>query len=520
MHFDPHSPLAPHPSKLNRRQLLAGLASGAALVGAGGTAGCVATNAASGRDSFTGFQSIKDDIAEGQANHPKILKAFGGAYEHARLNKYVAGIGNALAQHAEYQQYPYRFTILNTPIVNALALPGGYIYVTRGLLALASSEAELAGVLSHELAHVTARHGAESRGAQQVAQIGLLLGAIGLSAAGLPSGLMQLGQTAALAAIKGYSREHELEADTLGIRYMSRAGYDPDAMVSFLASLRAHSKVEAQLQGLPAGEVDEFNIMATHPRTVERVRQAQKLAATTKRHAEKGGRTKSGRRWGKDKYLTQIDGMMFGDDPRQGLIQGRRFVHPGLRFEFRAPKDFILRNSAKRVTGQHASGAAIVFDMSAVMRRGPAADYLEFGWAANTRLHDMERLTIDGQDAATAWAEGQNQSGPRHIRALVIRRADGRFYRFMYIAPLAQAGRWEGPFRRSGLSFRQLDAQSAARIRAQRLLVVTARPDDTVARLAKTLPFGRFNEAWFRVLNDLGPHQAINAKQRLKVIAN
>ncbi|MBT7975348.1 MAG: M48 family metalloprotease [Rhodospirillaceae bacterium] len=491
--------------------MLAGLASGAALVG---TAGCLDPNAASGRDSFTGFQSIQDDIAEGQANHPKILKAFGGVYEHRRLTGYVTRIGGTLAKYTEYQQYPYRFTILNTPIVNALALPGGYIYVTRGLLALASSEAELAGVLSHELAHVTARHGAERRGAQQVAQIGLLLGAIGLRAAGLPSGLMQLGQTAAIAAIKGYSREHELEADTLGIRYMSRAGYHPEAMVSFLRSLRAHSKVEAQLQGLPPGEVDQFNIMATHPRTVERVRQAQGQAAGTGNGAKKWGR------WGREKYLTQIDGMMFGDDPKQGLIRGNKFIHPGLRFEFRAPKDFILRNGAKRVTGQHPSGAAMVFDMSAVIRRGPAADYLQFGWAANTQLQDLESLTIDGLEGATAWAEGQNQTGPVRIRALAIRREDGRFYRFMYISPLAKAGRWEAPFRRSGLSFRRLDVRSAARIKAQRLLVVTARPEDTIAGLAKTLPYGRFNDAWFRVLNDLAPGQALTAKQRLKVIAS
>jgi len=125
-------------SLLSRRQLLTGLAGTGVLTGA---AGCVATNAASGRDSFTGFRSIKDDIAEGRANHPKIVKSFGGAYEDPRLAGYVQKIGLRLAQGTEYQQYPYRFTILNTQIVNAFALPGGFIYITRGLLALASSEA-------------------------------------------------------------------------------------------------------------------------------------------------------------------------------------------------------------------------------------------------------------------------------------------------------------------------------------------------------------------------------------------
>ena len=496
-------------NQLNRRQLLAGLASASALAG---TAGCVATNAASGRDSFTGLQSIKDDIAEGRANHPKILKSFGGAYEDRRLAGYVQNIGLNLAKGTEYQQYPYRFTILNTQIVNAFALPGGFVYITRGLLALASSEAELAGVLSHELAHVTARHGAERRGAQQIAQLGLLLGAVGLQAAGLPSDLMQIGQTAAMAAIKGYSREHEFEADTLGVRYMSRAGYNVDAMVSFLASLREHSMVEAQVLGLPRGKVDEFNIMSTHPRTVERVKQAQIQAQAA---ASGGG---SGR-WRRDEYLNHLDGMLFGDDPKQGVIRGQKFIHPDLRFEFQAPAGFHLRNSPARVEARHISGAAMIFDMAPSKGASTAAAYLRHVWAAKTQLHDLENIVVDGLQAATGWAEGRGQNGPVHMRALAIRQDHGRFYRFMYVSPLNQAGRWARPFRQSGLSFRRIGERAAANVRAQRLLVVPARPDDNITGLARTLPYGQYNESWFRVLNDLAPKQPIRKDQRLKVVA-
>ncbi len=495
---------------LNRRQLLAGLASAGALAG---TAGCVATNAASGRDSFTGFRSIEDDIAEGRANHPKILKSFGGAYEDRRLAGYVQNIGLNLAKGTEYQQYPYRFTILNTQIVNAFALPGGYIYITRGLLALASSEAELAGVLSHELAHVTARHGAERHGAQQIAQLGLLLGAVGLQAAGLPSDLMQIGQTVAMAAIKGYSREHEFEADTLGVRYMSRAGYNADAMASFLGSLREHSMVEARVLGLPPGKVDEFNIMSTHPRTVERVKQAQIHAQVSAASGRGGGR------WLRDQYLNHLDGMMFGDDPKQGVIRGWKFIHPDLRFEFQAPDGFHLRNSPTRVEARHPSGAAMIFDMAPAKGARTAADYLRHVWAAKTRLRDLESVVIDGLEAATGWAEGRGQNGTVQIRALAIRRDRDRFYRFMYISPLNQAGRWARPFRQSGLSFRRISPAAAAKVRAQRLLVVPARPDDNIAGLARTLPYGQYNESWFRVLNDLAPNQPIRKNQRLKIVA-
>jgi predicted Zn-dependent protease len=491
---------------INRRKVLAGIAGSAALAG---LPGCATPNAASGRGSFTGLQSIEDDIAEGRQNHPKILQSFGGTYEDRRLAGYVQNIGLGLAKQTEYQQYPYRFTILNTQIVNAFALPGGYVYITRGLLALASSEAELAGVLSHELAHITARHGAERRTAQQITQLGLLLGAVGLRAAGLPSDLMEIGQAVSLAAIKGYSREHEFEADTLGVRYMSRAGYNADAMASFLGSLREHSIVEAQVLGLASGKVDEFNIMSTHPRTVERVKQAQRAAS-------QGG---GAGRWARDEYLDRIDGMMFGDDPVQGVVRGQKFIHPELRFEFEAPAGFRLRNSPSQVTGRHAAGAALIFDMVLADGARTAIEYLRHVWAQKTRLRDAESLVIDGHDAATGWAEGRGENGAVRLRALAIRRDRGKFYRFMFVSPTEQAQRWAQPFRQSGRSFRRISATHAAGVRAQRLLVVTARPDDNLAGLARTLPYGHFNENWFRVLNDLAPNQAIKAKQRLKVVA-
>ena len=503
--------LEPANAPLHRRQVLAGLASGAALLG---TAGCVATNAATGRSSFTGFQSVRDDIAQGRANHPKILKSFGGAYEDRRLSSYVDEIGGRLVKGVEYRQYPYRFTILNTQIVNAFALPGGFVYITRGLLSLASSEAELAGVLAHELAHVAARHGAERQSAQQVAQIGLLLGAIGLQVAGLPSGLMQIGQTAALAAIKGYSREQEFEADTLGIRYMSLAGYNADAMATFLSSLREHSRIEARVLGLPPGQLDEFNIMSTHPRTIERVKQAQQLA--NQRAASQRG---AGGRWRRGQYLDQIDGMMFGDDPKQGVIRDQVFTHLGLRIQFKAPDGFHLRNSPARVTGRHPSGAAMVFDTGPGRGAATADDYLRHVWAAKSRLYDVESVTIHGRNAATGWTEGRGEKGPSHIRALAIQGPGGEFYRFLFVAPRAQAGRWAKPFRQSGLSFRRISKRAAAKVRAYRLLVVPARGDDTIAGLARTLPYGRLNEAWFRVLNDLAPNHGIQKNQRLKIVA-
>ncbi|MBT3533419.1 MAG: hypothetical protein HN478_06040, partial [Rhodospirillaceae bacterium] len=148
-----------------------------------------------------------------------------------------------------------------------------------------------------------------------------------------------------------------------------------------------------------------------------------------------------------------------------------------------------------------------------------AFDYLRHVWAAKSQLHDLESLTIDGLDAATAWTTGRGKKGPVRIRALAIRAGQKQLYRFMFISPQDQTGRWAQLFRRSGLSFRRISKRAAAKLRANRLLVVPARADDNIAGLARTLPYGRYNEAWFRVLNDLAPNQTIRKNQRLKVVA-
>jgi predicted Zn-dependent protease len=496
--------------QLSRRQFNAGLLTGTAGLM---LPGCVTTNKATGRDSFTGFYSPEDDIKIGRENHPKMLKSFGGAYEDPRLESYVTRIGNTLARQTEYRQFPYRFTLLNTPIVNAFALPGGYVYISRGLLALASNEAEMAGVLAHELGHVNARHSAERMSATQMAQLGLFLGAIGAQIAGVPAAdtLMQVGQTIAAVAISSYSQQQEFEADMLGVRYMSRAGYDPDGMVTFLRSLRAQSRVEARMLGLPEGQVDQYNMMSTHPRTIDRVKKAQ-AAAKTKRPKQA--------RWGRQEYLNAIDGIMFGDDPSQGLVVGQRFVHPELGFEFSVPSGYVLRNSPTRVSARDDRGNAIVFNMAKVSGRGRMTDYLQYGWAKRTRLNGVEALTVNGMEAATGWVEGNSDRGRVQLRAIAIRRDARSVYRFIYLTRLSDLQRLDRPLRRSTYSLKRLSAREAAGVKAMRLLVVPAQGDENIDSLAKNLPYGRHNAAWFRVLNDLPAGRQPKSGQPLKVIAS
>ena len=492
---------------LSRRRFLYGIGCSA---GAAGLCGCVQTNVATGRSSYTGGATPQDDITVGRDQHPKMLEAFGGEYGNRRVAAYVTGLGQRLATHAEYQ-YPWHFTVLDSPIVNAFALPGGYVYLSRGLLAIASNEAEVAGVLAHELGHVTARHSAERQGASQLASIGILLGALGAQALGLPGQeIAQIGQTVAGLAISSYSREQESEADQLGMRYMTRAGYDPDGMVTFLATLREQSRLEAEMDGRSPDSVDRFNMTATHPRTIDRVREAQRLAA-----AQRPANAVLGR----DAFLDTIDGLLFGDSPEQGIVRGTRFVHPKLRFEFEAPDGFQLRNAPDMLSASHPDGAAMKFDLAPVQRAGNLVEYVQAEWAQGARLRDLEPLDVNGIPAATGWTTVDGRSGPVDVRLVAFRRDARSVYRMMFITPTRLTQRFARGFRETTWSFRYLSAAEAEEVRPLRLLVVTARPGDSAEQLARTLPFGRFNEPFFRMLNDMQPGERVSAARRIKVIA-
>ena len=492
----------------DRRRFVMGMMATTMLAG---LPACTTTNPATGRSSFTGLYSVEDDIRLGRREHPKLVRQFGGEYENPKLRRYVEEIGRKLALGTEHQQLPYTFTLLNSPIVNAFALPGGYVYLSRGLMALASNEAEMAGVLSHELGHVNARHSAERISAAQMAQLGLLAGALLGSAMGVGRGAMEIGQQIAMLSIQSYSRQQEFEADMLGVRYMSRAGYEPDAMVTFLSTLREQSIVDAKMRGLPPGAVDRFNMMSTHPRTVDRVQEAMKAAAVSRPRNPRVGR---------DAYLANINGMLFGDDPKQGVVKGRTFQHPGLKFQFTVPEGFRLMNEPDRVVAQNRQGAAIVFDTGPIRQSRDMASYLQNEWTPKTPLKEVERIQINGIEAATGWVRGWDKSRRTvDIRGVAIRRSANSAYRFLFLNQAKDSPRLSRGFRETTYSFRRLSNAEANRVKPLRLLLVPARPGDTVSGLSRTLPYGKYNESWFRVLNDMKENQGLRANQRLKVVA-
>jgi predicted Zn-dependent protease len=475
-------------------------------------AGC-SVNPATGERSFTAFMSQAEELEVGRREHPKILKAHGGAYSDSHLGAYVRRVGLSLTRVSEIPDLRFSFVVVNDDKINAFALPGGYVYITRGLIALADDEAEMAAVLAHEIGHVTARHSAQRYSKAMATNIGLaVLGIVG-SAAGVPSGAGNLASLGAQLYLQSYSREQELEADVLGIRYLTRAGYDARAMTRFFHKLEAHKRLEATLSGDPKA-ADRHHVLATHPRTAERIRQAATLARVTPAARPRVGR---------DDYLARIDGLIFGDDPSQGVRRGREFSHPELGIRFRVPPGFTLFNQPTAVVARGPKNAAIVFDMvqgEKASRVGGLAGYLVEDWGGRLNLVAVERLTINGLEAATGQASLSTSKGAADVRLIVIRAPPDRLYRFIFQTPVALTARLATELQRTTYSFRRLSSDETARVKPLRLRVITVKKGDTARSLAAAMPFETGQLEWFEVLNGLARNQPLTPGSRVKIVVD
>ncbi len=505
-------------SRLKRIQAAAAVL--LALAAGSGISGC-STNPATGRSSFTGFMSPAEEKKVGSDEHPKILREFGGEFADPNIRQYVQQLGERLAKNSEMADLKFTFTVLNSDIVNAFALPGGFVYVTRGLMALASSEAELAGVIGHEIGHVTARHTAERYSHSVLAETGLNILAIGVgiltgsNAAAQAAG--QVGGLGAGAYLAGYSRDQEFEADTLGVRYLDRTGYDDAAMASFLAKLQEDTRLSAQIAG--RADADEFSIMQSHPRTTDRVR-----AATEE--ARKQGATNTAVRIGRDEYLNLIDGMSWGGDRENGWAVNRQFIHPGLRFRFEVPQGFRLINGERSVTARGPNGARLVFDQAPRTPEGrnsaegmSPADYLQRVWGRNSTLTGLETIAINGLPAATAAARLSTKGGPLDARLVTIRFDERTMFRFVFASPPAQTAALNEPFRRTTYSFAKLTDREAQAAQPPRIRIVRVAAGDTAENLARRMPFAEFGVERFRVLNGLAAGQQPQPGERVKIVS-
>jgi predicted Zn-dependent protease len=468
--------------------------------------GCT-VNPATGTQDFTPLMGTDQEAAIGAQEHPKLLAAFGGAYdERPSLAAYVDTIGQRLLAVTETPSARFTFTIVNSDVVNAFALPGGYIYLTRGLMALVNNEAELAGVMAHEIGHVTARHSAQRYNRSVFAQLGAaVLGAV--------VGSRELSQIAGLGAaayVQGYSREQEFEADQLGVRYLVRAGYDPGAMADFLETLTADNALAAKIAGIEERPA-ETSLFDSHPRTVERVRRAAQAARANQ---------SSDQRLAGDEYLLALDQTLFGDDPEEGLRRGREFFHPGLGFRFKVPPGFALRNSPKAVLARNPNGALVVFSGDKLGRNLPLRRYLTDVWLPGAHLRDVEGITINGMDAATGNARIRTKKGPRDLRAVAVRFSGDTIYRFLIFTPADVTAQLSEELRRMTYSLRPVTDRELENARPQRIAIHRVEAGDTVDSLAAAMPFENFKPERLRLLNGLGPNETLQPGRLIKLIGN
>lgn len=461
-----------------------------ALVCAPLLSGC-STNPATGEQSFTAFMSPEDELRVGREQDPKIKEQFGGAYsEDPDLSAYVTRIGKKLAATSEMPNLDFRFTVLNTPDVNAFALPGGYIYVTRGLIALAENEAELAGVIAHEIGHVTARHSAERYSRAVATNIGAtILGILADSRA-----VADIASQGANLYLKGYSRDQEFQADMLGVRYLSRAGYDTGAMASFLAKMGQASRIQAEMAG-SSRDPDAVDLLATHPRTVDRVKQAWAAASVQRVASPIVDR---------NAFLDHVDGMMFGSDPKEGLIRGHEFLHKDLNFRFEVPPGFRLFNKPTQVLAADQSGTRFVFDRAQQSDGLHPAEYLRARWARSHQVRDLETIDVNGMEAATAWLPVTAKNNESFVLRLVAIRYDPKtVYRMQFLIPRQQTKSLSEGLRRTTYSFRPLTDEERASVRPLEIKVVTVDGGETEQTLASGVPHPGYEVRFFRVMNGL-----------------
>ena len=456
------------------------------------------TNPATGEQQFAALMSPQQEIQVGASEHEKIVKQF-GLVKDASLNAYVNEVGQRVAKDTERPDVNYTFYVLDSPIVNAFALPGGYIYLSRGLIALANSEAEMAAVLAHETGHVTGRHSAERYSRSVVTS----LGAGVLSAVIGSEGASQALGVGANLYLSSYSRDQENEADMLGLRYMTRGGYDANAMPAFLNSLQRQSEIDNRLAGRNGSG---FSYFSTHPATHDRVNDT---------HIQAAGYKGSGV-INRDRHLKKIDGMIYGDSEAQGFARGQKFYHPGIGFTFEVPEGFNISNKPSQVTATSKAGAVLIFDMASNAKGLDPRSYIQ-KWVSDKKFEGLEAITISGNPAATASFVGNVNGKTMTIRLVAIKWGNS-FARFQIGIPQNAPVAMVDGLKKTTYSFRAMSAAEKKSIKPYRVKTFTAKSGDTVSSIARRQPFTQLQEERFRVFNALKPGEGLQAGKLYKMI--
>ncbi len=434
----------------------------------------------------------------GAKEHPKIVAANGGVYTDPKLAGMLSEIALTLTTHSSSKIKNYRITILNSPSVNAFALPGGYLYVTRGLLALANDKAEIAAVLAHEIAHVTANHGIKRIKRLEDAKLAdrVVLDVLSNDRAG----------RVALAATKinlaKFSQNQELQSDLLGIRMLGGAGYDPYAAARFLGAMGAYSKYQTSL----SSRNPDADFLSTHPSTPKRIELA-------KRHARAFGRPGAGIS-NRDLYLNAIDGMLYGDSAQEGYVRGHQFSHVGLGITFSVPKGYDIDNNAKAVVISGPNQIAIRFDGISQPASVSLEEYLTSGWVNGLKRKQTITTIVNGLE--TAYGEAEADGWTFNITLI---RVNSQIYRFILAAP-KNAKNPARIARQVSDSFRKLDRVEKLNLKPLRIRVVRVGASGSITQIVSRMQGVRRKLDLFRLLNRLKRGTRLKPGSRVKIVVS
>jgi predicted Zn-dependent protease len=435
--------------------------------------------------------------------HQRILATYGGVYTDARLQSLVESMVERLVAASDRPDLHYKVTVLNSDSVNAFALPTGQLYVTRGLIALANDDSELASVLAHEMGHVIAHH-AELR-EEHAREAELVSRVVSDVVTDPAAGALALAKSKL--ALASFSRNQEFEADTIGVGIAARAGYDPYGAVRFLTAMEHNADLKPEDTGAINPAAPDF--LSSHPATPERITNATTIARQYRAPADNGQNFAQA----KATYLADINGVVYGEDPSEGFVRGRRFLHPKLGFTFTAPDGFTLDNTAQAVLGiKRGGGEAVRLDVVHVPAEQTLTEYLNSGWIENIDPATVEEITVSGFPGATAAAKGDQWD----FRLYAIRFGSD-VYRFIFAAK-HRTPETDRSFRESINTFRRMTIAETEQAKPLRLRIVTVAPGDTVDKLASKMAVPDRAAERFRVLNGLDPGDALKPGSQMKIV--
>lgn len=464
-----------------------------------------ATNPATGKKEFS-LMSEAQEVELGKNMDGEVRREM-GVYADPELQRYVETVGMRLARSSQRPNLPWHFAVVDEPAVNAFALPGGYIYITRGILPFLDNEAELAGVLGHEVGHVTARHSAQQYTKATSAGVGVQLLSIFVPEA---RPFQNLTETALGVLFLKYGRDDELQADQLGVDYTARTGWNPAGVGGMLRTLARLDEASGNSRGVP-------NWLSTHPTPADRVEKIQTYIAQS--GAKPVGTSGTMARTDETEFLRRIDGVVFGDSPSQGVIRGNAFLHPDLRLSITFPQGWEIRNSKSEVLAKAPERNDFML-LQLVPNASGSLEQVARGTMANAGFQQVsgDRAQLNGLDAYVGTYQGQMEGLGNVVTLAAHVVHQKQVFLFAGLAPPNEFESVQRQFAQSIRSFRELSSQEAANIRPNRVDIYTVRAGDTWQSIAERIGDGTIKPSTLAIMNNSEPNQPPRAGDRIKVV--